>query len=101
MDNKKIRFALVGCGRIAGKHIEALNNIKDAVLIALCDTNKDRAKAAAKKAGNIPYYLSYDEMLQKEEVLSFLWDMKLQAPQQSDPYHLLKSVLTTKEWIII
>lgn len=36
----KIRFALVGCGRISGKHIEALaEHHERAELVAVCDTN--------------------------------------------------------------
>jgi UDP-N-acetyl-2-amino-2-deoxyglucuronate dehydrogenase len=38
--NRKIRFALVGCGRISSKHIEAIDSHKsDAELVAVCDTD--------------------------------------------------------------
>jgi UDP-N-acetyl-2-amino-2-deoxyglucuronate dehydrogenase len=60
---KNINFALVGCGRISGKHIEAINDIKNASLVAVCDIDLEKAKIAAGKAGNIPYFASYDEML--------------------------------------
>ncbi|MBN1696514.1 MAG: Gfo/Idh/MocA family oxidoreductase [Spirochaetales bacterium] len=64
----KIRFAVVGCGRISKRHFDALIDIKEAELVAVCDSQKKRAVQAAEYCGNIPYYLSYDEMLQKEAV---------------------------------
>lgn len=63
---KRLKFALVGCGRISKKHIDVLqNHIQDqAELVAVCDHNKSRAKEAGKRTG-ILYYYSFDEMLQK------------------------------------
>lgn len=41
---KKIKFAIIGCGRISYKHVEALvNNYDDAVLVAVCDVVPERA----------------------------------------------------------
>ena len=38
--DRKIRFALVGCGRIAENHFEALaRHAADAELVAVCDTD--------------------------------------------------------------
>jgi UDP-N-acetyl-2-amino-2-deoxyglucuronate dehydrogenase len=37
-----IHFAIIGCGHIANKHIEAIMNIEGAKLVALCDTNSIR-----------------------------------------------------------
>ena len=41
-----LKFALVGCGRIAKRHSELLghNQIKDASLVAVCDIDIDKAK---------------------------------------------------------
>lgn len=64
----KIRFALLGCGRISKKHIDALNSIENAQLVALCDVFEDRAKKQAEYAGGVPYYTNYDKMLQSEEI---------------------------------
>ena len=40
-----LRFALVGCGRIAKRHSELLGfgKIKNASLDAVCDINEDKA----------------------------------------------------------
>lgn len=34
---KKYKFTLIGCGRISCKHINAINNIENAELVAVCD----------------------------------------------------------------
>ncbi len=64
----KLKFALVGCGRVAYKHAETLSGqIENASLSAVCDTNIERAQKTGEKYG-VPYYKTYDEMLQKEDV---------------------------------
>jgi predicted dehydrogenase len=63
----KLNFALVGCGRIAQKHAEALINIKDAELVAVCDIKDERAAEYGKKY-SVPFYTDYNEMLQKENI---------------------------------
>lgn len=37
MVNSKIKFAVVGCGRIGRRHADILSNMEDAELVALCD----------------------------------------------------------------
>lgn len=64
----KLKFALIGCGRIAYKHAELLNNqLPNATLTAVCDTNPEKAKFTGEKY-SVPWYTGYDEMLQKENV---------------------------------
>ena len=60
----KIRFALVGCGRIAKKHTELLGNnkIQGASLVAVCDSKEDKAGYYGEKYG-IPYFSDYNKML--------------------------------------
>lgn len=65
---KKYKFALVGCGRICKKHIDAISENKNAELVALCDIDADKARKASAGAGGVPYYTSYDEMFAKEDV---------------------------------
>ncbi len=64
--SNKINFALVGCGRISGKHTDAIVNhlSKIASLVAVCDIRLERAAAIGEKF-KIPYYSSYDAMLQE------------------------------------
>ncbi len=39
--NKKIRFAIVGCGAVSKKHLLSIERIPDAELAAVCDINKN------------------------------------------------------------
>lgn len=50
--DRRIRFAVVGCGRIAGKHFEALKQHRDnAELVAVCDDQPQRLEAAVAETG--------------------------------------------------
>jgi UDP-N-acetyl-2-amino-2-deoxyglucuronate dehydrogenase len=64
-----LRFALVGCGRIAKRHSEllGLNQIDNASLVAVCDIIEEKAKNLGEQF-NIPYYTDMDEMMQKENI---------------------------------
>lgn len=64
---RKIRFAIIGCGRIAYRHIEAIQQNQNAQLVGLCDLNLERAKE--RNVGvNVPVYRDYNEMLQKQDI---------------------------------
>jgi len=64
-----IKFALVGCGRIAKRHSELLGfqQIANASLVAVCDVLEDKAKKLGEQF-NIPYYTDMDEMMQNENI---------------------------------
>jgi len=50
--DRKIKFALVGCGRISANHIDALSTHADrAELVAVCDIDRARLDAAVAKTG--------------------------------------------------
>ena len=38
---KKYKFALIGSGRISYKHINAINAIENAELVAVCDIKEE------------------------------------------------------------
>jgi UDP-N-acetyl-2-amino-2-deoxyglucuronate dehydrogenase len=59
----KIKFAIVGCGRIAQRHAEHIH--KRGTLVAVCDTVQQKADKLAMEYGAKPYY-SITEMLSKE-----------------------------------
>ncbi len=60
---RKIRFALVGCGRIADRHVEAIaRHEAGAELVAVCDINAD-ALARAQAATGVPGFRSLTELL--------------------------------------
>lgn len=56
----KVRFAIIGCGRIAQRHAEHIN--KQGVLVAACDNVKEKADAMAATYGAAAYY-DVDTML--------------------------------------
>ncbi|MBI59963.1 oxidoreductase [bacterium] len=64
-----LKFALVGCGRIAKRHSELLgqNQIKDACLVAVCDIDKEKADAIASQF-NISSYTDMHRMMQSEDI---------------------------------
>lgn len=64
---KKLRVAIIGCGRISVMHLSAANELKEAELVCCCDIKKDRAEETAKKY-NITPYTDYMEMLDKEKL---------------------------------
>lgn len=60
---RKIKFALVGCGRIAVNHFSSLEQYpSECELVAVCDIQSERANAAAEKYAAKAYY-SLDAML--------------------------------------
>ncbi|MBN9120349.1 MAG: Gfo/Idh/MocA family oxidoreductase [Planctomycetes bacterium] len=46
---KPVRVALVGCGKVAGIHADALASLPEAEFVAACDVSADRAEAFATK----------------------------------------------------
>jgi len=66
---KKLKFALVGCGRIAKKHSELLGTslIADSELVAVCDLIEEKAKQVGEKY-NVPYFVDMDKMMQSVDI---------------------------------
>jgi len=59
-----LRFALIGCGRIANRHAEHINNF--AQLVAVCDVDKEKADTLAEQYGAKAYY-SLEDLLANEK----------------------------------
>lgn len=73
---KKFKFAIIGCGRISYKHVEAIvNNKEEAELVATCDIEIEKAvqrkdeyiKSMDNKA-DVHTYTDYKEMIEKEDI---------------------------------
>ncbi len=64
---KKLRVAVVGCGKISCRHLDAASSLDRAELVAVCDTKADRAKTASKKYG-VSFYTDYKEMIKTEQL---------------------------------
>jgi predicted dehydrogenase len=50
----RIRFAIIGCGRIAERHAIHANNFGE--LVAVCDILPEKADALAKQYNALPFY---------------------------------------------
>ena len=74
------KIALVGCGRISNRHIDAIQNV-DAVEISLvCDINEEKAKAFSQKL-NVPYVTDYRK-IKDVDIISVL------TPSGNHPLHV-------------
>ncbi len=60
---KPLRVALVGCGRISDLHQMGYQNNPDALIAAVCDTNRAIAKKRAKAWGVDTVYTDYADVL--------------------------------------
>jgi len=51
---RKIRFAVVGCGRIAANHFAALaRDARNAELVAVCDTDRRRSTSGVRTGARV------------------------------------------------
>lgn len=86
-----LKFAIVGCGRIAKRHADLLGNnqISDAKLIAVADNQYDRAKNLA-ESRNVKAYDDMHKMMiqEKPDVVTVLTESGLHAKHVIDlaPY---------------
>lgn len=64
-----IKFALLGCGRIAKRHSELLgkNQIKNAKLVAVCDLIEDKARNIGNQF-QVPYFTDVNHLLDRVDV---------------------------------
>lgn len=62
---KILNIAIIGCGRVAGHHARAVQQIPSLKLVAASDINPERANSFAETFG-IPVYENYYTMLQEK-----------------------------------
>lgn len=97
----KLNFALVGCGRIAPKHVDALTSgaVPGGRLAAVCDTLPERAKAIGEKH-NIPWFSDRFQMMEKMadqiDVVSILTPSGLHADHAVEMAKFRKHVVVEK-----
>ena len=66
--SKTARFGLVGCGGIGKTHADALTLIEETELVAVCDVDYSKARAAAERHGIKHVFTSAEEMLDAVEL---------------------------------
>lgn len=65
---KKLRVAVIGCGRISVMHLDSIAELSGvAELVACCDVKEERVLAVAQKYG-VHAYTSYEQMLASESL---------------------------------
>lgn len=64
MARKKVKFALIGCGAIANKHVVAINRLVNAEVAAVYDINSKTARAFGREH-SIPAFDNIEAMIQK------------------------------------
>lgn len=62
----KLRVAVIGCGIISDMHLDAIDALPMAELVAVCDIVLERAEEKAKKYG-VNAYIDYKELFDKEK----------------------------------
>lgn len=109
MAGKKFRFGLVGCGRISGKHVEAIAHFcKEAELAAVCDIRTDKAEAKADEYVELmrknktgyeikrpDIYSDIDKMLESPDMDV----VAISTPSGLHPVHGIKSAIRGKHVI--
>ncbi|MBQ9413891.1 MAG: Gfo/Idh/MocA family oxidoreductase [Clostridia bacterium] len=66
---EKLKIGIVGAGNIAcNAHLKAYKECRNAVPVAICDLDFDRAKKAAEEFGISATYASVEEMLEKADI---------------------------------
>jgi UDP-N-acetyl-2-amino-2-deoxyglucuronate dehydrogenase len=65
----KLKFAIIGCGRIASRHAEQINRIAE--LVAVCDNDEAKAVDFGKNFGGKVYF-DYEDLLLKEKGLDVI-----------------------------
>lgn len=63
-----IRVAIVGCGRISDLHQMGYRGRDDALITAVCDTNKAHAKKKAKEWGVEKVYTDFQQVLEDKDI---------------------------------
>jgi len=62
-----IRIGIVGCGKIATRHLEAYKRIGKCEVVAVCDVDRDRAKIIADKFNSVAF-TSFERILERKDI---------------------------------
>src|SRR5437899_1014572 len=59
-----LRIALIGCGKIADQHVQAIRRIPDCIIVGLCDRELLMARQLAERSGINAYFTDLRELLE-------------------------------------
>src|SRR3989344_2679640 len=63
-----LNFALAGCARISSKHLDAIEQLPESKLVAVCDVNEKRLGEVVNKYNPSIGYGNYQDMLRNENI---------------------------------
>ncbi|MDP2722168.1 MAG: Gfo/Idh/MocA family oxidoreductase [Bacteroidales bacterium] len=86
MQNRRLNFALVGCGRIGQRHAEHIVNHGN--LVALCDIDPLKLEALTQQY-NLPGYSDIDDLLRSEKNIDVI---SICTPNGLHAQHTIKSL---------
>jgi predicted dehydrogenase len=97
MNEEKLRFIVVGCGRFGGRRAKILKNIREAELVCLVDTDKEKASKLAKELG-CEYSTDYVKTLDEKDtdVVLVATPNAYHAPQAIEALNRKKIVFCEK-----
>jgi predicted dehydrogenase len=95
---KRIKFAVVGCGSIGKRHVAVIDAEEKAELVGLCDINLEAATQISQLYGNIPVFESYTELLKNTDadIISICTPHGLHAPMTIEAANAHKHILVEK-----
>lgn len=95
IQHEKIRFALIGCGEVANKHVTAINRLSDAEVVGGYDTDSHNGTTFAERH-SIPVFNSVEEMIEKTDpqVLDIL------TPSGKHAENILEAVHFKKHFVV-
>jgi UDP-N-acetyl-2-amino-2-deoxyglucuronate dehydrogenase len=98
---RAVRVALIGCGRISGSHVAAIDKIDDLQLVAVCDAEAERARVIAEARG-IPAFRTIEELLARVDcnVVSICTPSGLHPPHGIAAARAGRHVVTEKPMAI-
>jgi UDP-N-acetyl-2-amino-2-deoxyglucuronate dehydrogenase len=86
-NTNEIRFAIVGCGRIAQRHAEHINNYGS--LVAVCDNVESKAVELASKFKEVAHFKNIDELLKADLAIDVI---SICSPNGLHAVHSIKAL---------
>lgn len=88
-------FGLIGCGRIASKHLEALSGLPNAHLAGVCDLVPEKAEKAGSRY-QVPWYTDSAELLTREDI-----DIINVLTESGNHAHVALDALTAGKHVVV
>jgi UDP-N-acetyl-2-amino-2-deoxyglucuronate dehydrogenase len=91
----QVRFALIGCGRVSSRHVDALTNkVSNAQIVAVCDLIPELAEKYSLRLA-VPGFTSTEKMYKSVEV-----DCVTVATPSGDHYHRTMEALSYGKHVV-